>query len=260
MSTLHRRMGCLALVLAIGGCGQASGTGGPLTAAAPSATASPTSDEPSGSPSPIVRPLRNPDIDPGVPEVLEPGTYVLDRFPVDLAFDIPDGSPPGWHAGTASEDFAILMWYTPPEITYVVAFWPVDDVHVDPCDAAAGELEPPVGPSVDALVTALSNLPGFQATDPVDVTVGAFRGKEIVLTALDSGADCPAAIAFSSGDDITDVSAGESLRLQILDVDGVRIVMSPARWVNTREPTERNPAAEAELQQILDSIRIEPLP
>ena len=242
------------VALLLGGCagGQgASSTGSPAASLA--------SAEASVSPSPLVRPLRNPDIDPGVPEVLEPGTYVLDRFPVDLAFDIPDGSPRGWHAGAASDEVAIMLWHTPPDITYVFAFWTADNVYVDPCDAAAGELEPPIGPSVDALVTALSNLPGFQASAPVDVTVGAFRGREIALTALDSGGDCPHAIAFSSGDDVTDVSAGETLRLQILDVDGVRIVMTRARWVKAREPMERDPAAEVELQQILDSIRIEPL-
>jgi hypothetical protein len=195
-----------------------------------------------------------------VPEILDPGTYVLDRFPVDLAFDIPDGNPPGWHAGTATAEAAIVLWYTPPDITYLFAFLTVDNVYVDPCDAAAGELDPPIGPSVDDLVAALSNLPEFQATAPVDVTVGAFRGKEIELTAVDAGGDCPDVIAFSSGHDSIDVSAGDTLRMQILDVDGVRIVVSPARWVNTREPLERDPAAEAELEQILDSIRIQPLP
>ena len=81
-----------------------------------------------------------------------------------------------------------------------------------------------------------------------------------MLTALDSGGDCQDPIAFGSGDEVTDVSAGETLRLWILDVDGVRIAMTPERWVNTRGPIEPDPAAEAELQQTLDSIRIEPLP
>ena len=92
-----------------------------------------------------------------------------------------------------------MLWYTPPNITYVIAFWNVDNVHVDPCNAAAGELEPPIGPSVDDLVAALSNLPGLEATAPVDVTVGTFRGKEIELTTLDPE-DCPAVTVFSAGD------------------------------------------------------------
>jgi hypothetical protein len=47
---------------------------------------------------------------------------------------------------------------------------------------------------------------------------------------------------------------GETFRVQILDVDGVRIVLY------TAEPAERDAAAESERQQILDSIRVESLP
>ena len=255
MSTRRRAALLTVLTFLLAAC---AGGGPDASDTAPTAThtASVTSDEPSVSPSPLVRPLRNPDIDPGVPEVLEPGTYILDRFPVDLAFDIPDGSPPGWHAGQAAEDTAIMLWYTPPDITYLFAFWNVDNVYVDPCDPAAGELEPPIGPSVDDLVAALSNLPGLQATAPVDVSVGAFRGKEIELTTVDFG-NCPHVTAFSAGDaDLDHVNPldGEMFRVQIMDVDGVRIVLYIA------ESPERDPAAETELQEILDSIRIEPLP
>lgn len=250
MSALHRHLGCLALVLAIGGCGQASGTGQPSIDAAPSATASLTSDKPSVAPSPKVHPLRV----QGGTAILDPGTYVLDLFPVNIAFDIPDGAPPGWHVGASSDEVAILLWFTPPEITYEFAFSTADNVYVDPCDAAAGELEPPIGPSVDDLVAAISELPEFQVTAPVDVTVGAFRGKEIEVTALDSGDDCPEVIAFRAGDEDYDLLPGQTERMHILDVDGVRIVM------RILEPAGRDAAGEAELHQILDSIRIEPLP
>jgi hypothetical protein len=259
MSTLHRHFGCLAMVLVIVGCGQAGETGQAEPSASPSVTASPNGGESSVAPSLLLRPLRDPDIDPGVPEVLEPGTYRLDRFPVDLAFDIPAGDPPGWHAGKAMADTAIVLWYTPPEITYGFAFWNVGNVHVDPCDPAAGELEPSIGPSVDDLVAALSTLQGLQATAPADVTVGAFGGKEIELTTLEFGDDCPQVIAFRASDDAVDRAlvnplAGETFRVRILDVGGVRIVLY------TMEPATRDAAVEAELQQILDSIRIESLP
>ena len=218
-----------------------------------------TTDQPSGSPSQLARPLRNPDIDPGVSEVLEPGTYVLDRFPVDLAFDIPDGGPPGWHAGTATDKTAIVLRYTPPDVTRVFAFFAADSVPIDACDAAAGAREPPIGPSVDDLVAALSTVPGLQATAPIDVTVGAFRGNEVTLTA-ESEPDCAEVTAFASGDEAHSFANGDTFRVQILDVAGTRIVTSHDRWVNSREPLEPDPVAEAELQGILDSIRIEPLP
>ena len=249
--------GLLLLPLLLAAC--AAGRGQDAADASPAAipAATLTTDEPSVSPSPLVRPLRKPDIDPGVPEILEPGTYVLDRFPVDLAFDIPDGEPPGWHAGQATENTAIVLWYTPPEITYLFAFWNVDNVYIDPCDPAAGELEPPIGPSVDDLLAALSSLPGLQATAPVDVTAGAFRGKEVELTTLDFG-NCPDVTVFSPGDatdpGLVNPLDGETFRVQILAVEGVRIVLY------TFEPAERDAAVEAELQRILDSIRIEPAP
>jgi hypothetical protein len=247
----------MVVALAVTAC---TAGGAPLASdASPEAKPPPSlaSAEPSVSPSPLARPLRNPDVDPGVPEILEPGTYVIDRFPVHLAFDIPDGEPPGWHAGQATENTAIVLWYTPPDITYLFAFWNVDNVYLDPCNAAAGERVPPIGPSVDDLVAALSNLPGLQATAPVDVTVGAFSGKEIELTTLDFG-NCPNVTAFSPGDatdpGLVNPLDGETFRVQILDVDGVRIVLY------TAEPAERDAAAESERQQILDSIRVESLP
>jgi hypothetical protein len=100
-------------------------------------------------------------------------------------------------------------------------------------------------------VVALSSLPQFQLTDPVDVTVGDFPGKDIELTALESGDDCPEVFPWTGGDDLG-LNAGDSLRVQILDADGVRIVM------RSFEGAVRDAAVEAELQQILDSIRIEP--
>jgi hypothetical protein len=144
---------CVALV--VSGCAGGQGAADASPKAIP--TASPTRDEPSVPRSSIARPLR----DTGGTTILDPGTYVLDYFPVDLAFDIPDGDPPGWHVGTSTADVAIVLWFTKPDITYLFAFWNVDNVYVDPCNAAAGELEPPIGPSVDDLVAALSNLPGF---------------------------------------------------------------------------------------------------
>ena len=74
------------------------------------------------------------------------------------------------------------------------------------------------------------------------------------MTALESD-DCAAVIAFSPGDGFVDVPAGATLRLQILDVDGVRIVMTDRPWIN--EDVAADAAAEDELNQILDSIRTE---
>ena len=84
----------------------------------------------------------------------------------------------------STPDAAIVLWYTPPEFTYAFFWSNVDNLYVS-VHAAAGRRDPPIGPSVDDLVTALSTQPEFEATAPVDVTVGSFSGKRIELTALD---------------------------------------------------------------------------
>ena len=216
---------------------------------APPASEPSASNKPSAAPSPGVQPLRA----TGGTAILEPGAYVLDQFPVDLAFDIPDGDPPGWHVGMSTSRAVVVLWYTPPEMNYGFAFWSAENIYADPCNPAAGELDPAIGPSVDDLIVALSSQPQFQVSDPVEVMIGDFGGKEIELTALESGDSCPEVFPWIGGDDLG-LDPGDSLRVQILDADGVRIVMLAGL-----EVAEPDAAVEAELQQILDSIRIEPL-
>ena len=146
-----------------------------------------------------------------------------------------------------------MLWYTPPEFTYAFFWWNVDNLYVDPCDAAAGRRDPPIGPSVDDLVTALSTQPEFEATAPVDVTVGSFSGKRIELTALDSGADCAAADPFTAGASGAALEPGETSALNILDVEGVRLVL-----VVLDDPKQPDPDGASQLIQILESTRAEP--
>ena len=178
---------------------------------------------------------------------LAPGTYTLDYFPVDVTFTVPEG----WFAGRSAAEYAILL-PAPGQDGGALAFWIVDNVFEDPCGGTAGELDPPVGPSVDDLVTAFSNMPGFEATAPVDVTVSGFSGKQIDLTRLDSGPSCEQAAAWTAGSYRTDMGVGEMRRLQILDVDGVRLMVTPV------ESAEADAGMRAEFNQILDSIRIGP--
>ena len=260
MSTVTRSAMAMVVVTAAlltAACAAAPITPAPRGPATPANTvtapAASIDSQPSDSSAPPAFPLR----DEGGTAILQPGTYVLDNFPVELAFDIPDGRPPGWHVGMSTPDTAIVLWFTPPEFTYLFAFWNADNVYVDPCDAAAGELEPQIGSSVDDLVSGLSRLRGFEVTTAVEVMVGSLHGKAIELTALENNA-CREPIAFSSGDDYTALSAGQTLRLQILDVEGVRVVMTDRPWDHDAVATD--PIAAAELRQILSSLRTQPLP
>ena len=56
---------------------------------------------------------------------------------------------------------------------------------------------------------------------------------------------------FSAGANNTDMGLGEMIRLQILDVDGVRL------GVIAFEPAQPDAGIHAELQQILDSMRVD---
>jgi len=234
-----------AVALVLSGCTAGTSAGDPSFASSP--TSSPAS---SPSPAARVRPL----VDLGGGGIrMGAGTYVLDRFPVHITFDVPDGDPPGWHVGKSEPYAAILLWNTPPDFTYAVAFWDVDNVYVDPCEAAARELDPPLGPSVDDLVSYLSSQPAFEATTPVDIMVGAFPGKAIELTKnLDSQGNCPDAHLFSAGDDGWGLEPGETIQMRVFEVDGVRIVVTIHEWAET------DAAVHAELYQIVDSIRLAP--
>ena len=55
----------------------------------------------------------------------------------------------------------------------------VGNIYADPCQ---WELAPPLGPTVDDLVSAWANVPGLDATATRDVTVDGYPGKQIAFT------------------------------------------------------------------------------
>ena len=63
-----------------------------------------------------------------------------------------------------------------------VGFVDVANVFADPCRARLAD--PPVGPTVDDLVSALADLPG-DATTAIDVVIDGFDGKQIEFTLPD---------------------------------------------------------------------------
>lgn len=133
-------------------------------------------------------------------------------------------------------------------------------------------LDPPVGASVDDLATALADLAPFQVTSPpTDVTMAGYRGKHLELTVPD--------LPISDGRSFDErqytqcidgelhsyigtnlggtaffgyTGPGYTEEFWILDVDGTRLMITAGS-----SPTA--PAKDmAEMDAILDSIRIEP--
>ncbi len=64
-----------------------------------------------------------------------------------------------------------------------VFFDGIANIYADGCQWVL--LDPPVGPTVDDLVAAWANLPGFAATAAVDVTVDGYAGKQFEFTVPD---------------------------------------------------------------------------
>jgi hypothetical protein len=150
-------------------------------------------------------------------------------------------------------------------------------------------LDPPVGPTVDDLATALSRLAPFEVTEPpTDVTLFGYEGKHLELTVpalrVRGGGDATLSkniaeftdcvegelhswispindrssglLAHSSGSPLGAFNAyqvpGQTEEFWILDVEGTRLVF-------VSFDTPQSPDADvAERNAIFDSIRIEP--
>ena len=179
---------------------------------------------------------------------LAAGTYLSDGpAPVRAIMTVPEG----WIAcGTGREAFAACSG--PTDIGGVDVLI-VANVVSDPCDRSRALLDPPVGDSVDDLVAALSNLAGFEATEPVDITLDGFAGKEFELKAP----AVPGCALGSSGlgtwtrpGGTNGVGPGEVNLLRIVDADGLRIMIAAAYqpFVSAREI--------AEVRAIFDSVHI----
>ena len=123
-----------------------------------------------------------------------------------------------------------------------VAFIEVTNIYAEGC-----LVDPPVGPTVDDLVSALANVPGLNATAAVDVTVDGYAGKQIEFTVLfykegECGGDPnPYALWYAPGDaapgfeeaihSTFDPNFFVHNKLWILDVGGTRVVIHAYSYV-----------------------------
>lgn len=184
---------------------------------------------------------------------LDAGRYEIDgeSVPVRISFDLGDG----WGACSENPLEQGVCRVGPsqtPRAVVGVAFPVVENVVADPCDATT-LLDPPVGPSVDELVTALSELDGFSATAPEDVTVGGYPAKRLTVTAPADVDDTCELGTWATGQRTNGVGAGESNDLYVVDVDGDRIVVAMAYFTPNASQEDLD-----EAQHLIDSIQIEP--
>ncbi len=245
----------LALLLALAGCAPATGTNAPRTSA-PQAPSEP-------SPTPTIQDIM--ELEPFAP--LEPGTYFIDpdldpSTPLRVAYEVP---AEGWSMWIGAAKF-----YEEGHVG--VSITTVTNLVRHGCRDHSWA-DPPVGPSVDDLATALADLAPFRVTSPPkDVTIYGFRGRHLQLTVPvlpvegprddRSFAGCEegtlkswvAAIDTEPGDAFYGYNGepGRTEEFWILDVDGTRLMIE-ANW------SPNSPRKDvAEMRAILDSIRIEP--
>ena len=186
--------------------------------------------------------------------VLEPGPYFVDpddddTTPLRVTYEV---AAEGWGAW-----FGEVKFEDPGATTLSIT--PVTNLVTDGC-LDQTPLEPAVGPTVDDLATALSQLAPFELTaPPTDVTVFGYSGKHLELTVPESGiADCVNGELHSwisplnGGSFYGYARPGETEEFWILDVEGTRLVLQ--KLGSPQSPAEHV----AERDAIFDTIRIEP--
>jgi hypothetical protein len=205
--------------------------------------------------------------------VLTAGTYVARPFAppnsqIAITFKVPDG----WEEFGGFSLFPSATGFEAPN-GIAIAFENASGLFSDPCHwdrsgrgdwPIAGDVA--VGPTADDLAIALASQPMYEATTPVDVTLGGYSGKRmdlqlasgIDLSSCDTiaGSDAGAYFVWGSsepsGNDLYAQGPGQRSHLWILDVDGFRLIVVNNDFAGTT--AEDQAAALA----VINSISIEP--
>ncbi len=198
---------------------------------------------------------------------LEPGTYLIDpdgdpTTALHVLYDIPSE---GWSAWIGAAKFSDVG-HSGVSITTVA------NLVTDGCRDHAWA-DPPVGPTVDDLVAALTTLHPFEIdAQPTEVTLAGYPGvhlawavpdlptssavPDLLFTGCELG-KLKSWVAFIDADEPRDAfygytGPGYQEEFWILDVDGVRLMIAA-------EHSPGTPAADLEeLEAIVASISIEP--
>ena len=209
--------------------------GGQRTIGGPDASTDPSSSPVESSPSADATPTPFPE------PADEGGSFqISEEFPVDLTFHF----PAGWSGCSPTPLEQAICGTNGTSVGFMI----VDNVVADPCVDVG--LDPPVGPTVDDLASAIAGLEGFEATAPVDVIVDGHPGKELTLTAPPYQEVTCSLFTWGNSLRTNGVGAGEVNRIRIVDVDGVRVLIAAAYFPNGDEPD-----IPADTLAILDAVR-----
>lgn len=198
---------------------------------------------------------------PSLPDgTVEPGRYVFTSFdPVfDLSqritIDVPDGYQ-GLDGGSIATDDTAT---TRADQTGVAISADVGDVYADACRWKGTGLGRPAVSSADEVAAALASQKGLRVSVPTDVTLDGFAGTymERRVPAGTDISDCDAGefrVYQYTDEGWAVLTPGQLTLLWVLDIDGVPLVIDASLEVGASAQVR------AELQQIVESIRIDPV-
>jgi hypothetical protein len=217
--------------------------GGRNNPAEPGPTASPTPTTTS-TPEPTAELLEPGAIEPAANADASYRNLQAGAYHVDLGMRITFTVPAGWGEWAYTSKKSQINLINDND-DGEVSFEIVENVTAGTCTDEL--LDPPVGPSVDDLVTALSAMKGFDVSTVTNVTIDGYHGKQFTLTAPTSGCELR---TWATSTRVNGVGLGEANHVRILDVDGARLLIGLA--------PPSNPAIQREADGIVDSIRITP--
>lgn len=168
---------------------------------------------------------------------LDPGRYQVNAgIPATVTVAVPSG----WSAGG---DWVVIGPRGNDEPNgMAIRFYAIPNLAANPLSHAEGNLDPPVGPTVDDLVQAIVSHPAWTATEPTDITIDGHVGKLIsIMIPLD--APLPAGgegqfylFAEPGGGGIWGWAPGQTFDWYIVDVDGQRLIIDSYHYPGTSEP------------------------
>lgn len=245
----------LALVLVAAGC-EASGTTSPTPEVTPESTTA-------------ITPNPTPDTNgalplPGPGEGVPAGRYVLTQATgsgwIRATLDLPTARWDSWGRGVLTGTWeAWVPGAANPGVT--LGFVLLRNVYADPCrnHHRTGFLDAAVVDTADSLATALSEMPGYVASAPADVTVAGFPAKYVRMTidpAIDF-AECDDGY-FSTGwralPDEFSVNAYHPSQIEeywVVDLNGTPLTIMATTFAGTTEEDAD------ELGQVFNSIQLE---
>jgi hypothetical protein len=170
-------------------------------------------------------------------EPLDPGRYQVNG---GVSAVVTVAVPAGW---SASGDWVVIgpRGNDLPD-GMAIRFYTIPNLAANPLSHSAGNVDPPVGPTVDDMVQAVVAHPALTASEPTDVTIDGHAGQLISIT-IPTDAELPIVeggpafylYAEPSGGGIWGFAPGQIFDWYIVDVDGQRLIIDSFHYPGTPE-------------------------